>query len=123
MKEEIRVPGAPAPAGPYAQALRVGSRIYVAGQRPQNPVSGEMPAGITAQSRQLLENVKTILAAAGAAMDTVVKSSVFLADLDDFAAFNAVYAEYFSPPYPVRTTVGCSLRGGMLVEMDVIAEL
>lgn len=123
MKKEIRVQNAPAPAGPYSQALRSGSRIYVAGQRPADPVSGEMPEGIGPQSRQVLENIKTILEAAGATMDHVVRSAVYLANLDDFQAFNAVYKDFFTPPYPARTTIGCMLRGGMLVEMDVIAEL
>ena len=123
MKKEIRVQNAPPPAGPYSQALRSGNRIYVAGQRPDDPVTGVTPEGITAQSRQVLENVKTILESAGATMDNVVKSSVFLADLENFQAFNAVYKEFFNPPYPVRTTIGCMLRGGMMVEVDVIAEL
>ena len=123
MKKEIRVKNAPPPAGPYSQALHSGNRIYVAGQRPSDPITGEFPEGIDAQSRQVLENIKTILEAAGATMDDVVKSSVYLADLDNFQAFNAVYKDFFNPPYPVRTTVGCMLRGGMMVEMDVIAEL
>ncbi len=122
MKEEIRTTRAPQPAGPYSQGLKTGSRIYVAGQRPADPATGAIPPDITAQARQALENVRQILLAGGADMDKVVKVAVYLADLGHFAAFNEVYKEFFSAPYPVRTTIGCSLRG-ILVEVDAIAEM
>lgn len=121
-KQEICTVKAPLPAGPYSQGLRVGSRIYVAGQRPENAATKIVPQGIQSQARQVLENVRHILEAAGAGMEHVVKVCVYLADLADFAAFNEVYAEFFVAPYPVRTTIGCGLRN-ILVEVDVIAEV
>lgn len=123
MKKEIKTNKAPQPAGPYSQALVMGGRVYVAGQGPIDPATGTKPDGIEAQTRNTLTNLKNILEAAGATMDNVVKSTVHLANLDDFAAFNAVYQEFFTTPYPVRTTVGSALLGGILVEIDVIAEL
>ncbi len=122
MKQEIRTDQAPTPAGPYSQGLKAGNRVYVAGQRPVIPETGELAQGLEAQSRQCLENVRNVLRAAGAEMDHVVKVTVYLADLQNFAAFNAIYKEYFKPPYPVRTTVSCTLRG-VQVEVDAIAEL
>ena len=121
-KQEIRTAKAPLPAGPYSQGLKVGSRVYVAGQRPENAATKTVPQGIQPQARQVLENVRHILQEAGAGMDQVVKVCVYLADLADFAAFNEVYAEFFAAPYPVRTTIGCGLRA-ILVEVDVVAEL
>ncbi|MDR1622250.1 MAG: RidA family protein [Synergistaceae bacterium] len=109
--------------GPYSQGLVVGSRIYVAGEGPKNPETNTTPEGIEAQTRQVMTNLKNILEAGGAAMDNVVKSTVHLANLDDFEKFNGVYKEFFTPPYPVCTTVGSALLGGILVEIDVIAEL
>lgn len=122
-KVEIRTDKAPQPAGPYSQALVTGGRVYVAGQGPTDPATGTRPDGIEAQTRRTLTNLKNIIEVAGATMDNVVKSTVHLANLDDFDAFNAVYQEFFTPPYPVRTTVGSALLGGILVEIDVIAEL
>lgn len=122
-KKEIKTDKAPRPAGPYSQALVVGGRVYVAGQGPTDPATGTKPDGVEAQTRKTLTNLKNILEVAGATMDNVVKSTVHLANLDDFAAFNVVYQEFFTAPYPVRTTVGSALLGGILVEIDVIAEL
>ena len=121
-KQELRTAKAPLPAGPYSQGLKVGTRVYVSGQRPENAATKTVPSGIQAQAGQVLENVRHILEEAGAGMEHVVKVSVYLADLADFAAFNEVYAKFFTPPYPVRTTIGCALRG-ILVEVDVVAEL
>lgn len=121
MKKVIRTDKAPDPIGPYSQGLICGKRLYVSGQGPRKK-TGTMPEGITEQTRQTLENVKAILEAGGATMDHVVKSTVHLANLDDFAAFNEVYKQYFREPFPVRTTVGSKLLG-ILVEVDVIAEL
>jgi 2-iminobutanoate/2-iminopropanoate deaminase len=122
MKEEIRTAKAPQPAGPYSQGLKAGPRIYVAGQRPADPATNAIPEGIAAQTRQVLENVRQILLAGGADMDNVVKITAYLSDLTHFAAFNEVYKQFFTAPYPVRTTIGCPLRG-ILVEVDAIAEL
>jgi 2-iminobutanoate/2-iminopropanoate deaminase len=122
-KKEIKTDKSPQPVGPYSQGLVVGNRIYVAGQGPKNPETGKVPEGIEEQTRQTMMNVKNIVEAAGGTMDNVVKSTVHLANLDDFEAFNKVYSTFFTTPYPVRTTVGSALLGGILVEIDVIAEL
>jgi 2-iminobutanoate/2-iminopropanoate deaminase len=122
-KKEIKTDRAPKPIGPYSQGLVVGNRVYVAGEGPRNPETDTTPEGIEAQTRQVMTNLKNILEAGGATMDNVVKSTVHLAHLADFEKFNSVYKEFFTPPYPVRTTVGSALLGGILVEIDVIAEL
>ena len=122
MKREIRTDRSPDPIGPYSQGLVVGNRIYVSGQGPLNPATGKTPKTIEEQTRQVLTNISNILQAGDATMDHVVKSTVHLADLEDFHAFNDVYREFFNAPYPVRTTVGSALLG-ILVEIDVIAEL
>ena len=121
-KKEVKTDKAPLPIGPYSQGLVVGNRIYVAGQGPKNPATGKTPEGIEEQTRQVMTNLKNIVEAAGGTMDNVVKSTVHLASLDDFEAFNKVYNSFFNPPYPVRTTVGSALLG-ILVEVDVVAEL
>ena len=123
MKEVVRTNKAPAPVGPYSQGIRTGGRIYVAGQGPVNPETGKMPEGIAEQTRQTLNNVKAILEEGGASMEHVVKATVRLTDLGNVKGFNEVYREFFSEPYPVRTTVKSGLLGEMLVEIDVIAEL
>ena len=122
-KQEVKTDKSPQPIGPYSQGLIVGSRIYVAGQGPKNPATGKTPDGIEEQTRQVMTNLKNIIEAAGGTMDNVVKSTVHLANLADFEAFNKVYSSFFTPPYPVRTTVGSALLGGILVEVDVVAEL
>ncbi|MDF2724546.1 MAG: endoribonuclease [Paenibacillus sp.] len=122
MKQEIRTTKAPMPAGPYSQGLRIGNRVYVAGQGPKNPETGVIPETIEEQTRQVLLNVQAILHEAGATMDDVVKVTTHLRSLSDFDAYNSVYVQFFNKPYPVRTTVGSELRN-MLVEIDVIAEL
>ncbi|MFO7170131.1 MAG: RidA family protein [Chloroflexota bacterium] len=120
-KQLIEVPGGPKPGGAYSPALRAGDFIFVAGQGPTNPASGKIEAeDIEGQTRQVLENIKTILEAAGASMADVVKATVHLSDMSLFERYNAVYAEYFPDPKPVRTTVGSQLAG-FLVEIDVIA--
>lgn len=123
MKTKIVTNRAPQPAGPYSQGLRVGNRIYVAGQGPTNPETGLLAGdSIDVQTRQVLENIRTILEVGGASLNDVVKSTVHLSNLADFDAFNAVYQGYFTDPFPVRTTVQ-SVLAGILVEIDVIAEL
>ncbi len=111
---------APAPSAAYSQALIAGGFIFVAGQRPEEPGTGHVPDGITAQSHLTLRNVSSVLAAAGAKLGDVVKVTVHLADIKYFREFNSVYAKYFETPFPVRTTVGSQLRD-ILVEVDVIA--
>ena len=121
-KEEIRTPKAPLPGGPYSQGLKVGSRIYVSGQRPVDATTGAIPESFTDQALQCLENVRYVLEAADAGMDDVVSVTVYLADISYFAEFNNIYKRYFSPPFPTRTTVSCSLRD-ILVEINAVAEL
>jgi len=122
MKKEIRTEKAPAPIGPYSQAIAAGNRVYVAGQGPLNVETGKMPETVGEQTRQVLTNIRTILEAAGATMDDVVKTTVHLADMKDFEAFNEVYKQFFKPPYPARITVSSNLLD-ILVEIDAIAEM
>jgi len=122
VKQEISTPNAPAPAGPYSQGIRIGNRIYVAGQGPKNPATGEVPLTIEEQTKQVILNIESILKAAGATLADVTKVTAHLANLADFDAYNDVYEKMFPKPYPVRTTVGSQLDN-ILVEIDVIAEL
>jgi 2-iminobutanoate/2-iminopropanoate deaminase len=120
MKEAIRVPDAPAPGGPYSQGIVAGPFVFVAGQTPRDPTTGEVPDGIEAQSHQVLRNLEAILRGAGCSLADVVKVPAHLAALTDFDAFNQVYRQYFHEPFPARTTVGSQLNH-ILVEVDVIA--
>ncbi|ETI70158.1 RidA family protein [Neobacillus vireti] len=122
MKEEIRTSLAPLPVACYSQGILVKGTLYVAGQGPVNAVTGEIPEGIEAQTKQVLENIGHILKAAGADFSDVVKVSAYLQNLSDFESYNKVYQEFFPAPYPVRTTVQSGLAN-ILVEIDVIAEL
>ena len=122
MKTVISTPSAPGAIGPYSQAIDTGSMLYASGQIPINPATGEIPEGIKAQTAQSLENVKAILAAAGLTTANVVKTTVFLADMNDFAAMNEVYASVFEAPYPARSAVAVrTLPKNVLVEIEVIA--
>ncbi|MGM9861885.1 MAG: RidA family protein [Muribaculaceae bacterium] len=122
MKKVIATTNAPGAIGPYSQAIDTGTFVYASGQIPINPADGTIPAGITAQTAQSLSNVKAILTEAGLTMDNVVKTTVFLADMADFAAMNEVYAQAFSAPYPARSAVAVrELPKGVLVEIEVIA--
>lgn len=122
MKKVISTTAAPGAIGPYSQAIDTGSFVFASGQIPVNPATGEIPEGITAQTRQSLANVKAILAAAGLEMSNVVKTTVFLADMDHFAAMNEVYAEAFAEPYPARSAVAVrTLPKNVLVEIEVLA--
>jgi reactive intermediate/imine deaminase len=120
VKQQIKTSTAPQPAGPYSQAIIVDSLIFVAGQIPLDPATGQIPQGVEAQTHQVLKNLRAILQAAGADLSDAVKVSAHLADLADFDIYNGVYQQYFSEPYPARTTVGSQLHG-VLVEIDVIA--
>jgi 2-iminobutanoate/2-iminopropanoate deaminase len=123
MKNVISTTKAPAAIGPYSQAVRVGNLVYTSGQIPINPATGVFAeGGIKEQTRQSLLNVKAILEAAGLTMSDVVKTTVFMADMNDFADMNAVYAEFFSEPYPARSAVAVkALPKGALVEIEVVA--
>ena len=116
---------APAAIGPYSQAIQVGNLIYTSGQIPIDPATGVFAeGGIKEQTRQSLTNVKAILEEVGLTMSNVVKTTVFMADMNDFADMNSVYAEFFTEPYPARSAVAVkTLLKGALVEIEVIAEV
>lgn len=105
MKEQIATAKAPSAIGPYSQGVAAGDMVFVSGQLPLDPATGEFPEGIAAQTAQALENMKAILAEKGMTLDNVVKTTVFLADLNDFVPMNEVYGKYFSQPYPARSAI------------------
>lgn len=121
-KQEIRTDSSPRPAGPYSQGIVANGFVLTAGVGPQDPRTGEVPEGVGPQTRRVLDSISAILDAAGASLDDVVKVTVHLADLAEFDEFNAAYRDYFTAPYPVRTTVGSQLSG-IRVEIDVMAVL
>lgn len=114
---------APGAIGPYSQGIQVGEFIYTSGQIPIDPATGTFAeGGIKEQTRQSLQNIKAILEEAGSSMDKVVKTTVFLADMNDFADMNSVYAEFFSEPYPARSAVAVkTLPKNALIEIEVVA--
>ena len=116
---------APAAIGPYSQAIQVGNLVYTSGQIPIDPATGAfVEGGIKEQTRQSLSNVRAILEEAGLTLANVVKTTVFMADMSDFADMNDVYAEFFTEPYPARSAVAVkTLPKGALVEIEVVAEL
>ena len=116
---------APAAIGPYSQAIQVGNLVYTSGQIPIAPATGAfVEGGIKEQTRQSLTNVKAILEEVGLTMNNVVKTTVFMADMNDFADMNSVYAEFFTEPYPARSAVAVkTLPKGALIEIEVIAEI
>lgn len=120
----IHTTDAPAAVGPYSQAVVSGGMVYTAGQVALDPASGSMVGtDVTAQAHQVMKNLTAVLSAAGSGLDKAVKTTCFLADMDDFAAFNAVYAEYF-PNKPARSCVAVkTLPKGALCEVEVIAEV
>ena len=125
MKQTISTPQAPAAIGPYSQAIRVGNLLFTSGQIPIDPSTGVfVEGGIKEQTRQSLSNVQAILQKEGLSMANVVKTTVFMADMNDFADMNAVYAEFFAEPYPARSAVAVkSLPKGALVEIEVVATI
>ena len=123
MKEIISTPNAPKAIGPYSQAVRANGFIFLSGQIPLDPQSGELLVGdIAQQTTRVLDNLKAILEAAGSSLDNAVKVSVFLKDMSEFAAMNAIYAQYFRENFPARATVEVArLPRDVGVEIDVIA--
>lgn len=123
--EAVHTDKAPAAIGPYSQAIKVGNMVFASGQIPIDPATGEFATGgIKEQTRQSLTNASEILKAAGTDLSKVVKTTVFLADMGDFAAMNEVYAEFFTQPYPARSAVAVkALPKGALVEVECVAEL
>jgi 2-iminobutanoate/2-iminopropanoate deaminase len=124
-KVVIHTDHAPAAIGPYSQAIKVNGMLFVSGQIPINPASGEIEGkDIVAQSTQVFENLKAIIAQAGSDMGSIVKTTVYLQDIKDFAAMNKVYATYFTADYPARVAVQvAALPKGALVEIDAICAL
>lgn len=122
MKKRIETPHAPAAIGPYSQAVQVGNMVFTSGQLPLDPLTGTLPEGIEAQTKQALTNVQKVLEAAGLTLDHVVKTTVFLADLSLFAAMNQVYASFFVGDCPARSAVAVrEIPKGALVEIEAIA--
>ncbi len=123
MRQAVSTASAPAAIGPYSQGIRAGSLLFVSGQVPIDPATGNIVDGdISAQTHRVFRNIGEILKAGGASFEQVVRTTVFLADMDDFAAMNAVYATYFTLPAPARATVQVSrLPKDARLEIDVIA--
>jgi 2-iminobutanoate/2-iminopropanoate deaminase len=123
MRQAVATPSAPAAIGPYSQAIRAGSFLFVSGQIPLDPATGTLVEGdIAAQTHRVFANLRAILEAAGSSLDQVVRATVYLADMDDFAIVNEVYGGYFSSPAPARATVQAArLPKDARVEIDVIA--
>lgn len=125
MKSVIATEKAPGAIGPYSQAIRTGNLLFVSGQLPIDPATGSFPEGVSEQTRQSLTNARAILEAAGSSMDQVVKTTVFLSDMNNFGAMNAVYGTFFTEgAYPARSAVEVArLPKDALVEIEVIAEI
>ncbi len=122
MKKIIASPKAPAAVGPYSQAVELNGTLFISGQLPTDPATGEMPKGIEAQTRRSLDNLGYVLEEAGLGFDDVVKTTVLLQDIADFAAMNAVYAEYFKGDKPARICYQvAALPKGAIVEIDAVA--
>jgi 2-iminobutanoate/2-iminopropanoate deaminase len=123
MRNAVTTDKAPKPMGPYSQAILDGDLVYLAGQGPVNPETGDLePGDIRAQTTRTFRNVKAILEAAGSSLDKVIRCTVYLKEIADFAAMNEVYAQTFGAPYPARTTIQAgALPGGISVEIECTA--
>lgn len=122
MKKVVETKKAPGAIGPYSQGIDIANLIFFSGQIPLNPETGEMPEGIEAQTKQALENVKGLLESQGLDFSHVVKTTVFLDNMDDFNTVNSIYAQYFVEPYPARSAVEVGrLPKGALIEVEIIA--
>lgn len=125
MSQIVQTDKAPAAIGPYSQAVRSGNTVYFSGQIPLVPATGEVVAGdITAQARQVFDNLKAVAEAAGGSLDRIVRLGLYLTDLSQFAAVNAVMQDYFAAPYPARSTIEVSgLPKGAAFEVDAVMVL
>lgn len=124
-RQALHTENAPAAIGPYSQAVRCGNTLYCSGQIPLNPATMELVEGdVTVQARRVFDNLAAVLAAADSTLDHIARLGIYLTDMGDFAAVNAVMAEYFNQPYPARSTIEVSaLPRGARVEVDAIAVL
>jgi 2-iminobutanoate/2-iminopropanoate deaminase len=120
-REAIQPDDVPVPSPPYSPVVAAGDLVFTAGQIAMDPAGAIVAGAVAEQTEQVLRNVAACLAAAGCGMDDVVKTTVFLADLADFPAFNETYARHFTRPYPARTTVQAGLAPGLLVEIEAVA--
>lgn len=121
-KEILSTDKAPAAIGPYSQAIKAGDLIYTSGMIPVNPSTGEVPQGIKAQAEQALSNLKALIESSGSSLEKVVKTTVFIKDMNDFAQINEVYASYFTSNYPSRSCVEVArLPKDVLIEVEAIA--
>lgn len=122
--KQISTDKAPAAIGPYSQAVRSGNLLFCSGQIPVDPATGTIPEGVEAQTEQALTNVKNLIAAAGSSIENVVKTTVFIKDMNDFAVINGIYAKYFTQPFPARSCVEVArLPKDVLLEVEAIVEL
>lgn len=123
MRDAISAPAAPPAVGPYSHAVRAGELLYLSGQTPLDPATGALVEGdVAAQTTQVFANLRAVLAAAGRTFDDVVRATVYLVDMADFAAMNGVYGTVFDQPYPARTTVAvAALPLGARVEIELVA--
>lgn len=122
--KQISTNNAPAAIGPYSQAIVTGNILFCSGQIPINPETGNIPEGVEAQAEQALTNVKNLIEAAGSSIDNVVKTTVFIKDMNDFAKINEIYAKYFTEPFPARSCVEVArLPKDVLLEVEAIVEL
>ena len=121
MQKKINTEKAPGALGPYSQAVEIDNLVYTSGQLGIDPVTGEMPEGVEAQAKLALENVKAILAEAGLEMSSIIKTLVFIKDMNDFAALNEIYATYFTGDFPARSCVEVArLPKDVLIEIEAI---
>jgi 2-iminobutanoate/2-iminopropanoate deaminase len=121
-RQAIQTSSAPAALGPYSQAIASGDLVFCSGQLGLDPISGELASGVEAQAERSLRNLEAVLDSAGLALGDVVKTTIFLVDVNDFAAVNAVYGRFVTDPPPARSTVGvAALPKGGLVEIEMIA--
>lgn len=118
MKRAVTAPDAPTPAGPFSHAVVAGDFVYLSGQGPSDPATGKQPDAVEEQARQTLRNLAAVAEAAGASLDQAVRVGVFLRDMADFPAMNAVYQEFFTEPFPARTTIQSDIP--IPIEIDAV---
>lgn len=120
----IKTDKAPAAIGPYSQAITLGDMVFTSGQIPVNPETGEIPEGVKAQAEQAFSNLKNLIEASGGKMANVIKTTVFIKNMEDFATINEIYASYFEAPYPARSCVEVArLPKDVLLEVEAVAKI